>query len=225
MIGRLFKYCFLTLVLLIVFRNFATRWAVSYLMGQALGASVTIEKAHLGILDTDLLLKGIRIASPEGFEGEEVMLVRQLFFDLEIASLLRGQLRFEEVYVDIPKVNVIRNRDGQVNLLSLKAMRSEPASTQTSAYREEKRSSKIGGFHIDTLVLSLGEAHYVDLSSGESVPRTFRLGLDRATYHHLESTRQIVQIIAGETLKRIGLKVLSGFAGRSQGLLGRLLGA
>jgi hypothetical protein len=90
------------------------------------GFPTRIERLAANPLTGTLRLEGLVMENPAGFEPRTFMAVNVLAADLRLTSLLRRELVFETVELDLARVSLVTRRDGTNNLgLLHEALRAE----------------------------------------------------------------------------------------------------
>ncbi len=81
------------------------------------GIDARVEGLSINVVQGRLYLKGVAVRNPEGFMLENLAFVEQVNVELDIPSLLKKKLvRVKNITVDKALVNVIRNKDGKLNI-------------------------------------------------------------------------------------------------------------
>jgi len=219
LIWKLVKLFILVLIVVLIFHNWIATVAISKGLEASLGTEVKIDKVKIDILDTSAMIRGIEIKNPDGFPRGDLAYVPKIFADFEPASLFKGVIHFSKIELNFESMQVIRARDGRINILSLKVLeeaeRKEDAPApprQEKERGEEKPKAQMPqlDFRIDELVLTLGGATYIDLTGPEPIEKTFDLGVKGAVYRDIRSTEDVVRIVVTTTMKRVGIAGLSG---------------
>ncbi|MDP8236140.1 MAG: AsmA family protein, partial [Candidatus Erginobacter occultus] len=122
-----------------------------------LNTEASIGGLSLGLLRGYVSIRDLRIAQPEGFGEGDLLLVPAVSLKVRISSLLSPPLTVEEVRLDDWEVNLVKNRDGVMNLEAI--LPPAPESEETPAEEPAKAAKPIlvRAFIIENLSFS-----YVD---------------------------------------------------------------
>jgi hypothetical protein len=194
LIWNLLKLIVLTVVLALIFHNFTARLAMSAFLRYHLGAPVEIRQARVDFLNTQISFKDVEIQHPEDFPRGTLALVREIFMDSEISSLWRGGWNWDTIEVEFDTIRIVRNEQGRVNLLALKALK------EGEGRKEE--------FQLEKFVLSMRDGFYTDLTGPADRDREQDIRLRRMTYRKVRSVRTMTEIMAWEALRGMGLESL-----------------
>ncbi len=222
LIGKIIRFFLFILILAAIFHNWTAKFLFATGLQAALGVSVKVKEVKINFSDISILFGDIEIGNPYSFFSQEPLAkIPKVFIDLAISSFWEKKIHFEAIDLNIQELHVIRDRDGRVNLLSLKTF--GQASQEPSQPSEQKPGEPLG-FQIDQLILSLGRVRYTDSMQPESQEREFYLGMDRARYENIGGLKDVVKVISWETLKHIGLGGLAAGLGDWGSSSGNIVG-
>lgn len=92
------------------------------------GIDVRVGGLSINVAKGELYLKAVEIKNPEGFLLENCASIGRVAVEVDIPSLIRQKtLLVKNVEVAHALLNVIRNKDGEINLNQLQAGRPQPA--------------------------------------------------------------------------------------------------
>lgn len=106
---------------------------------ELLNTSASIGSLELGMLRGYVSIGDLRVAQPEGFGDGDIIAVPVVSVKLKLASLLSPPLKVEEVHLIDCEVNLVKNRDGVMNL---EAILAEFAGEDEPEILEEKAAAK-----------------------------------------------------------------------------------
>ncbi|HUY26466.1 MAG TPA: AsmA family protein [Candidatus Binataceae bacterium] len=112
----------------------------------SLGRSVHVEsiKAQLG-WGVEADLSGVEIGDDPGFSVKPFVTASDLYAQVDLIPLLARQLRITKVVLSRPRITVIRNADGQLNVLSIGKKSAQPAGEGAAASGAPASESASGG--------------------------------------------------------------------------------
>lgn len=85
-------------------------------LSDLLGTAVRIGKIEIQVLRGSLALKDIQVRQPEGFGEDDLLVVPEIRARLRLGSLLRFPVRVEELLLASPRIRIVRNREGDLDL-------------------------------------------------------------------------------------------------------------
>ncbi len=194
---------------------------------------VTIGSTRVGFLSGTIQLKNLVIHNPAGYPEKHLLTAPEVTIDFEPARLLKGSAHFKEIRLNLSEVNVIKRKDGQINVKALKpAEESKGKKTPAPAAEKEKEGKKMG-LQIDRLYLSVGKVVYKDYTGSDSQTQVFDVGIKDRVYTNIQDPSALVSLIVFEALtrttlarladldldvfKEAGLKALGGGLGALEG--------
>jgi hypothetical protein len=229
LLGRIIQLCLLILILAVIFHRWTAKVLLASCLRWTLGVPVTIQDVRIDFLETQVLFQGIEIGNPPYFPEETLAKIPKIFIDFDLSSFLKDRIHFDTIEMDFEELRVIRRQDGEMNLVALKNLKQARKQEPQTRQRIEQKP-----FHLEVgqLVLTLGRATYTDFSGPSPMEKSFNLRMDHAVYRNVDGFADIVQIIAWETLKRMGISGVSGILedlkpdlGGAEGFLERAIAA
>ncbi len=124
---------------------------------QRTGFTARIGQLKTGFGSVKVAVKDFQLFNPPEFGGRAVFDIPDLLMELDAAQLAEGKVHFRDLRLNLAELNVIKAKDGGVNLKKLEeALTREPEKPD-----EWKLRFVYGG--IDKLSLTLGKLTYSDL--------------------------------------------------------------
>ncbi len=199
---RLVKLCVLLAILALVFHNFTARLLCTAGLRYYLGTPVEIDEARVDFLNTQIIFSGVRIKNPGGFPRGILAEISKISVDFEISSVFERRLYFDEIAVHFKELRALRIPGGRLNLLALRAFENQKKAGIEEALRRRAPSHPA----FNRLVLTLRRATFTDLSGPVPHQKSFDLKVDQAVYRQVPSLKEVLEIIAWESVKRMGIK-------------------
>ncbi|MFA4991195.1 MAG: AsmA family protein [Candidatus Omnitrophota bacterium] len=169
------------------------------------GAKVEIKGFSLGILSQSVSITGFRMYNPEGFPKGVLVDLPKIAVDYDAGALLKGRLHLKKLEIDLKEVNLTKNKDGKLNVDSLKVAQKEAGSKE--AKPKAKKSSGPMEMKIDLLNLNIGRMVMTDYASGGAEPTVQVYDINiKGTYNNITSPQQLAALILTEPMKRAGIK-------------------
>lgn len=217
LIWNLIKLIILIAVLSFVFRNFAARWALGAYLEHELGTRVDIKDVTIDFVNTQIKFDGLVIRNPLVFPDGVLADIPKLFIHWDPAPLLKGNLVFRTIELNVAEIRILNIPGNGLNLYALKIFRRELPSEDRDGGYDTPSSRKAPQFYIDQFILTLGKATFTDLTGANPYQKSVHLKLDHGVYRQVNGLAGIGEIVAWESLKRMGLGALSGLWGSASG--------
>jgi hypothetical protein len=196
------KLCFLLIILGLIFHNFTAKLILKQTLQYQLGVPVEIQDAKVDLLGSKVTFQNIYLKNPDHFPAGFLARIPKLFLDWKWDAVRDGKFHLDALELDIQELRVIRNAEGQLNLLSLKVF--EP-NQKTEEELQMERDLNKQRFHIGLLTISLRRGTYTDLAGDAPIQRSTEIGMNNQTFRDIESLGDVVEIIAQRAVARLGL--------------------
>ena len=95
------------------------RYAIQTQSTASLGVPTELQSAHVSLLGGSLSLKGFEVASPKGFNANQMLALDGASVGVSVGNLRNDPLRIDKIVIDKPKL-VIEQSGGKFNFLVLK---------------------------------------------------------------------------------------------------------
>lgn len=205
----------LALSTLAIFKDALIKSTVTVATTAITGAPTKIDHLSLGLLKQSILIKGFKMYNPAGFPKEILIDIPTIEVSLDVADLFKRKLHFKKIELDLKEVGVIKNKEGKLNVESLKVMeeagKKEKKPTTESTPKSEK--SQELPLQIDELILNLGKIVYRDYTVGETPSvQVYDLGIKGKTYVNIKSAQQLITLIMAEALKPTAIQSAKVYA-------------
>ena len=179
--GKLIKIIIVAaavLAILIVGRNVFIKIAVEKGVEVATGLPLTIEKFDMGIASTHIGIKELNLFNPAGFPQEVMFHAPEIFVDYDLGAMLKGKIHLEDIRLDFDQFVIVKNKDGLVNLETLKPKEGDPAQPKAEEKPKETKKKTDFAIQIDHLQVKVGKVVYKDYSKGaEPSVEEFRVNI------------------------------------------------
>ena len=138
-------------------------------LGKGLGREVRARSIGFGILHgVGVTVDGAEIADDPAFAtGAPFLAADALAMRIRVLPLLRGRLVVDEIAVDAPVVNLVRDRSGRLNVDTLGKPGGEQAPTPAPA--EEPAQKRRPAFQLASLRLRHGTIRYREAATGRTL--------------------------------------------------------
>lgn len=176
-----------------IFKDLLVKSAVTILLTNVTGAKIHIDSLSFGLFNSKVKIKGFKIYNPKGFPEGVLLNLEDISVHYDLGGLLGKTIYLKNVFVDLKEVVVIRDKEGKLNVDSLKISKSEKA-----ADKPVKKTP----MRIDILTLSLGRVIYEDFSRAEKPSiEAFNIGIKERVYKNITTAEQLIALFLVESLK------------------------
>ncbi|MCX5679857.1 MAG: AsmA family protein [Candidatus Omnitrophica bacterium] len=162
------------LVAVSVVKDITIRTAIEKGTEMVTGLRLTISGFNAGILRSTVKIRGLKLHNPKGFKDPVMVDIPEIYVDYDLPAIFGGTIHLREARINLAEFLVVKNKDGRLNLDSLKAI-----TAQKQGKPAQDKSGKPMKMRIDLLKLKIGKVVYKDYSSGEALfVREFNIGMD-----------------------------------------------
>ncbi|MCK5306921.1 MAG: hypothetical protein KAJ66_07310 [Candidatus Omnitrophica bacterium] len=205
------------LVLLAVFflglffcRNLIVKALLSSSVRAVTGLELDIESVNLDIFGSSIGVGGLVLYNPERYADRVMVDVPEIYLDYEVKAILRKKAHFKKVRLYLRELIVVKDKDGELNLRSLKVAKAEKEEEEPARVEEEQEKKELN-FKVDLLELKIDKVIYKDYSQGEKpVIKTYNVNIDES-FEDIIDIQQFAKLILIRALVRTTISRLAGF--------------
>ncbi len=221
-IGLIFVVC---LVVGAILKDFLLQASIQVMGKKVLGADVKIGKFALGLLTQKIHIKNLKIYNPPGFPTEPLLDMPEITVKYRIKDLIQGRLNFSLVVFNLKEVVVIENKEGKLNVDSLKIVNEQIKGKEKNLKSQDNEKQvqspganntdemKLPDIKIDLLKLTAQRVVYKNFSKSDSpVIQVFDIGLINKEIRNIQSFSQLAMFTLFETLKPTAIRKAGLFA-------------
>ena len=194
----------LLIVSFVIIKHLKIKEIVENQIEQSLGINVSIKKIEFSPLLAHVGVSGITIHNPSGFEEEELAYIDAIHFVFDPMEIITSKK--PNIYLlglDLKRLNIIKNKEGKVNIEEINPLRNKDAATQDKT-----------PFYFDVIVLSVGQVRFADYSGLNKKEHIYPIGIKNATFVSLRDEQDVVRLIVSKAIentdigKLINLKII-----------------
>ena len=153
------------------------KMAVSAGVKSVTGLRLEIRSLQVGVFRSRVDAQGVKLYNPGGFRDPVMADLPQLYVDYDLPGFFAGKTHLRELRVNLKEFTVVKDKQGRLNLDSLKAVQKAKEQKEKPAKQKEP-ARRPGSFQIDQLDLTVGKVVYKDYSGGgEPSVREFNVNL------------------------------------------------
>ncbi len=199
------------LAVLYASKNLLAKAALVAGMQAVTGLKVDVDVMDVGLLNTALGIKGLRVRNPAGFTEPILLDIPEVYVDYKVLPFLKGKTHLERVRVNMKEMVVVKLADGTVNVKQIKAL--ETAKGKKAAPKAQPKPAAKAppmNLEIDLLEMKIGTVIYKDYSKG-SPPRIkeFTVNIDQR-YEHIRDPATFVGVVVAAALLNTTVGQLAG---------------
>ncbi len=228
----------LLVVVIFVVVHFFGAVALGHVLGNAIGAPVSVGRLHVGIFSSSLALYRLKIKNPEGFHEKTLAEIHEVSIHYNLPDFFRGKVHLENMRLDFGDVTIEKS-NGKVNLLELGAVKGITKGIGSGQEKgkpgkpgEAKKGAPKGPeLQIDEVLVNIGKVHYVEPAAQPPVDKEYDLGIHNESFKNVTKPSSLVKGIAFLILRKVGLSsltsnfdiLLKGVGGEVKSTLDKLL--
>jgi len=206
----LIRFAFFLLIFVVIFHTWVIRQALTFSLSYQLGADVSIRNVKMDWKNTGFEVQGLEIGNPYSFPRGTMANIPLVIVSIDLSGIPEGVFRLKTVGINLQELQVMNVAQKGLNILELKPL--QKSNEERSSPSQEAVRTKIKKYVpevvIDELIFSLGDISYLDTSGPSLKQNRYRAGIQGATYYNVRGTQEVIAILVGEVLKKMGFNYL-----------------
>jgi len=198
---------------LVAGRNVAVKFAVEKGVQAATGLPLQIKELDLGLTTTHIGIKDLNLFNPKGFPKEVMFHAPEIFVDYDLGALIKGKIHLEDIRLDFDQFVIVKNKEGQTNIETLKPKETEALKKEAGEKSEEKKEKKAPDIQIDHLLVKVGKVVYKDYSQGgEPSVKEFKVNIsEEMSDVNSDNMNWLIMLVAQKAIMKTALGSLVDF--------------
>jgi uncharacterized protein involved in outer membrane biogenesis len=176
-------------------RNEIARFGVQMGVTKATGFPLEIGDVDVGLFDSQLTVSNLTLMNPPDFPEKMFVDLPEFHFSYELASFFHGVPHIKEIVINLNKVVIVKNTDGESNVSRLEGV--EPSDNsqalQVTDDAPAKRNKGSTKFQLDVAHVHIGTVVMKDYSKTKPTERTMTLNVD-VTYSNITDSTDITRL-------------------------------
>jgi uncharacterized protein involved in outer membrane biogenesis len=169
------------------------------------GAPVSIDKFSLGIIKQSVRIEGFKMGNPQGFPSGTLIDLPKIEVAWDLPAFFKGTIHLRLVDVNLKEIGLTKNKDGKLNVDSLKVVQEQQKASKGKK-AEEKKPAKALALQIDLLNMQMGRLVMKDYSAGaQPSVQAYDINIKKS-YKNITSPQQLAALILSEPMKQAGIK-------------------
>ena len=213
------------LVVVNFLKDIVIKTVITSVGSNIVGAPIKIGRFSLGLFTQKIRMFNFKLYNPKGFPHELMIDLPEVSVDYNSGALLGGKLHCPFLAVDLKEMVVIRNKEGKLNVDSLKIIEEQ---------KRNHKKSELMPIQIDVMKLNVDRVIFKDFSKGDQPNiQVFDVGLRDKTFRNISSVPQMVTLIMAQAMSQTAIKSVGVYAAASvlgvgfipAGVVGALMGS
>ncbi len=176
-----------------IFKNLIIKAVVTTSVSGITGAPVHMDSFLLNILSSTIQVSGFKMYNPSGFPEGILVSCPKIKVIYDRATLFKKKRRFLLVEIEIKELDLTKNKEGKLNVDSLKIARQPKSSPSTP-------------MQVDLLTLSIGKIVYKDYTLGTEPRVRVREVNKYKSYKGIPTAQQLALLVLTEPMKAAAIK-------------------
>ena len=172
------------------------------------GFEAKIGEFKVALGSAKISVQDFKLFSPAEFGGAKLVDIPELFLELDSEQAAAGKIHFKELRFNLAELNVVKTREGGVNLAAL-----ERALATNAPVRDSRLVFTFAG--IDRMTLTLGRVNFTDLGQPRN-SQTFLIGVTNEVVTTLR-TEDELRAWAASFVVRVAVQELLAHSARPKG--------
>jgi len=197
---RFFIFLILALFLLSALKNFLIKFAIETASPGIIGAKIEMGDFSLGVLTHRIHIKNFRLYNPPGFPDQVFLVMPEVMVDVDMMELIKGRMHFPWVVLNLDKMVIVKNKEGKLNVDSLKIVQEEQAANKG-------KPMKLPVFKIDLLDLNIGKVVMEDHTHAPPVRvEAYDVGIKNQKIRNINGLPKLVACVLVEAMKPTAIR-------------------
>ena len=191
-----------------IVKNILVQTAISAFGSKIVGAPIRIGVFSIGFITQKVHIRDLKLYNPPGFPNEPLVDFPEIRVDYDVFALLTGKIHLRLVIVNMKEMVVIRNKEGKLNVDSLKVVQEHKAKAENKGPGPPaKKESSEMAFQIDKMKLNIEKVIVKDYSQRDQpFIQAYDLGLKDKTFENIDSIPQMITLIMVQALGPTAIK-------------------
>ena len=171
------------------------------------GLKLRVKSFRVGLVNTLVGIKDLKIYNPRGYPDKIMLDMPEIYVNYDLPAIFKGKIHLEEVRIDMKEFMVVKNKDGELNLDSLKVVEAQKEGKKPA----QKAAGVAPQIQIDNLRLRIGKVIYKDYSQGAKPSvKEYDVNIDEE-YKNIKDPYSLVSLIVVKALMNTTIANLTNF--------------
>lgn len=182
---------------LTVVKDLAVKTGMTTVGSSVVGAKIEVGYFSIGLFTSKVHVKNFKLYNPPGFPNEPMVNMPEIRVDYDVPAFLSGKIHAPLVVFNLKEMTVIKNKDGKLNVDSLKVIEEQKAAADKKGDKKAGPQAKQMPIQIDLLKLNVERVIFKDYSKGDGQPvvQVFEVDLKNKEFKDIKSVQQMITLI------------------------------
>jgi len=231
---KIFIIVVVVLCAMVLFKDSIIKQVIVTAASGVMGTKMEIDSFSTSFTKQKVRIEGFRVYNPKNFPEGILLDIKSVGVEFDLGMVFQGKIHMPYVEFDLNELNIVKNKDGDVNITSLKISqeKKKDESQKKEKPSEDKKKSDLK-FQIDLVSLNINKIVHTDHSVGVvPVVKVYDVNLKNKEYRNITSPEQLIALILTSSMRglaikgvaMVGLSALSGVGLPVVGVANVLLG-
>jgi len=194
---------FSVILALLLAKNIIAKVAVERGVEFVTGLKLRVSGFSVGVFKSRINIADLKLYNPKGFEDKVMVDLPNVYVDYDLPSIFKGKLHLRDIRLHLKEFSIIKNKEGVVNLESLKVVQAQKEESKAKA--KPKSKAKAPDIQIDNLELKIGKVIYKDYSKPEEPSvKEYNINIDEK-YYNITNTNAVLSIVLVKILSKTAI--------------------
>jgi len=209
------RYLILIIILcvflvLIIGKNMVIKHVLAGGVKTLTGLKMHIDKTDVGVFSTKIALEGLTLYNPKDFPDKVMIEMPELYVDYDLGAMFKKNVHLSELRINLKEFVVVRNKDGLLNLDSLKVVK-ETKQESAQPDKKVKKAKPDGSFQIDVMSLKIDKVIFKDYSVGDKPKITEYPVKINEKFTNINDPKKVANVIIVKAIMNTAIGRLTSF--------------
>ena len=209
------RYLILIIILcvflvLIIGKNMVIKHVLAGGVKTLTGLKMHIDKTDMGVFSTKIALEGLTLYNPKDFPDKVMIEMPELYVDYDLGAMFKKNVHLSELRINLKEFVVVRNKDGLLNLDSLKVVK-ETKQESAQPDKKVKKAKPDGSFQIDVMSLKIDKVIFKDYSVGDKPKITEYPVNINEKFTNINDPKKVANVIIVKAIMNTAIGRLTSF--------------
>jgi hypothetical protein len=173
---------------------------------QVVGAPVSADYFDFSIVKSSIVMRGLKLYNPANFPQGILADLKEVRVDYNLSALLKKELHFPLIVIDLNEMVIIKDKNGKLNIDSLKIVRDKPESPPAERQRNNGKAQSLP-MRIDMIKLNINRVVYKDFSiSDKGQILVYDADIKNKIFKNITTPQQLATLIMVKAMEVTAIK-------------------
>lgn len=197
------------LVLVIISKDVIVKAIVENGMRIVTGLRLQTGTFKVGIFKPVIDISHLKLLNPEGYPDKIMFNMPRLYVNYDLQDIIKGKIHFNDMKIHMKEFLVEKNKNGKLNLKSLKVVKTQEKT------KKQGDKAEVFRIQIDKLELKIGKVLFKDYSKGTPpLIKEYNLNIED-TFENISDGYSVVRLLVVRALRNTAIAHLAEFPMRA----------